>query len=141
FQGTVTGERYRQEFLDPFIHQLDDEELHVGYFQQDGATAHTAGLTLEYLREFYDNRLISLGSDQEFPPRSPDLTPLDFSVFGYIKDQVFKQEFHNLEQLQDEITRCCLTIDREMLQNIFQNMKRRIRLCLQSNGEHFQHLL
>jgi hypothetical protein len=28
-----------------------------------------------------------------------------------------------------------------MLQNVFENKKRRMVLCLQQNGEHFQHLL
>jgi hypothetical protein len=32
-----------KKFLESFINQLDDEELQYGYFQQDGATARTAG--------------------------------------------------------------------------------------------------
>jgi hypothetical protein len=34
-----TAERYRNNILDVFINQLNDDELAQGYFQQDGATA------------------------------------------------------------------------------------------------------
>jgi hypothetical protein len=42
---------------------------------------------LAYL-QFCGNRVISLELNPQFPPYSPDLTPLDFSIFGYLKDQV-----------------------------------------------------
>jgi hypothetical protein len=87
FQGSVIGKRYREEFFEPFIHHLDDKELSLGYFQQDGATTHITGVALAYL-QFCGNRVISLELNPQFPPYSPDLTPLDFSIFGYLKDQV-----------------------------------------------------
>ncbi|GLV41775.1 hypothetical protein CBL_12064 [Carabus blaptoides fortunei] len=49
FNETIKAERYRSIILDPFIEQLHDDELANGYFQQDGATAHTANATLDYL--------------------------------------------------------------------------------------------
>ena len=42
--------------LQEFNDQLDPKELQNGYFQHDGATAHTS---LNFLREFYDNRVIN----------------------------------------------------------------------------------
>jgi hypothetical protein len=83
FRGTLTAERYRNEILQEFINQLDDEELHEGYFQQDGATAHTAFDTIQVLQEFFDNRLISRNTVIPYPPRSCDLTVLDFFVWPY----------------------------------------------------------
>jgi hypothetical protein len=44
--------RYREQILEPFINELDDEEVQTGYFQHDGATAHTAPETLNYLQEY-----------------------------------------------------------------------------------------
>ncbi|KAJ3646271.1 hypothetical protein Zmor_023865 [Zophobas morio] len=43
FDGNINAARYRDEILSVFLNQLDDEELVYGYFQQDGATAHTTG--------------------------------------------------------------------------------------------------
>jgi hypothetical protein len=141
FHETVNATRYREQILEIFINQLDDEELQNGYFQHDGATAHTTPDNLLYLQQFYGNRIISNRLNPEFPPRSPDLTPLDFCIFGHLKNEVFKRRMHTLEELMEEIRNCCNTIDQQMLQNIFNNKKKRIRKCLEHNGGHFQQFL
>ncbi|CAH1371528.1 unnamed protein product [Tenebrio molitor] len=48
---------------------------------------------------------------------------------------------HTLEELMEEIRNCCNTIDQQMLQNIFNNKKKRIRKCLEHNEGHFQQFL
>jgi hypothetical protein len=40
----------------------------------------------------------------QFPPRSPDLTILDFFIFPYLKNTIFKNNPHNLEELQEAIS-------------------------------------
>jgi len=40
FHATITTATY-MEIFNTFANQLDDKELSVGYFQQDGATSHT----------------------------------------------------------------------------------------------------
>ena len=44
------------------------------WFQQDGATPHTANETLAWLRQRFEERLISRRCDVEWAPHSPDLT-------------------------------------------------------------------
>lgn len=88
FNETINAERYRRIILDPFIEQLHDDELTNGYFQQDGATAHTANATLDYLKQYFDNRIISRN---RWPARSPDLRPLDFHLFGFLKKYGLQQ--------------------------------------------------
>jgi hypothetical protein len=139
FNETINGQRYREQILVPFINELDDEEVQTGYFQH-GATAHTARETLNYyyIQEFYDDRIISRNLHLAWPPRSPDLTPLDFSIFGYLKNSVLRRPLHNLNELREAIILCCRTINQEMLQNIFEKKRRRIVKCLKANGGHFQ---
>ena len=67
-------------------------------------------------------------SSGPWPPRSPDLTPLDFSIFGHLEHSVFKRRMENLDELMEEITNYCNNIDQEMLQNISETKKRRIKL-------------
>ncbi len=57
------------------IYRLTTVEEWWCYFQQDGARAHTACATMEFLREFFDDRLIS------WTARSPDLMPLNFFLW------------------------------------------------------------
>lgn len=138
FNETINAERYRTLILDEFLNQVHDDEQIMGYFQQDGATPHTALVTINYLREFYDNRLISTGL---WPPRSPDLTPCDFYLFGHLKNKVFKNRLHNINQLQEAIEEEIRNITPEQLQRVFENKKRRVNICLENEGHHFQHLL
>ncbi|PNF33619.1 hypothetical protein B7P43_G13024, partial [Cryptotermes secundus] len=55
------------------------EEMHLGnvWFQQDGATAHTARASMTVLRAKFPGRLISLRGDIPWAAHSPDLTPCD----------------------------------------------------------------
>ena len=74
---TVTGERYRamiRDFLRPQIANMPGL-----WFQQDGATAHTARETMHLLTECFDDRIISRNGNVNWPSRSPDLTSPDFS--------------------------------------------------------------
>ena len=59
------------------------------YFQKDGATYHTSGETIDRLREKFPGRVIFRNGDYNWPPRSCDLTPLDFFHWGYVKDKVY----------------------------------------------------
>jgi hypothetical protein len=67
--------------------------LQEEYFQQDNATAHTTGETLGLLYEFFDDRVVN------FPPRSPDLTILDYFVFPYLQNNVFKNRLGTIPEL------------------------------------------
>ena len=40
---------------------------------------------------------------QEWPPRSPDLNPLDFFYWGYLKSKVYINRPENLEELRQSI--------------------------------------
>ena len=56
------------------------EEGDIGniWFQQDGATCHTAEATLDVLRPVFEDRIINRRADVVWSPRSCDLTPLDY---------------------------------------------------------------
>lgn len=141
FDGNITAQRYRDELLRNFIEQLHDDELQNGFFQHDGATAHTTQETLAYLRQYFDDRVISLHSQPEFPPRSPDLTLLDFFAFPHLKNTIFKTRINTIEELRERIQQECANITPEILRACFENMKRRVNLCLQQGGGHFEHLM
>jgi hypothetical protein len=66
------------------------------------------------------------------------MTPLDFSVFGYLKNEVYERQINNLNNLE-EINNCCRNINEQMLQNIFE--KKKVRRCSEQNGGHFETLL
>ena len=77
----INSDRYVQmlvEFLQPRLNSLGYRNSNL-WFQQDGATAHTATKSMEVLRKMFPSRLVSLRGDVPWPARSPDLAPCGFS--------------------------------------------------------------
>ncbi|XP_018574750.1 uncharacterized protein LOC108913653 isoform X1 [Anoplophora glabripennis] len=137
FREVINGERYRG-ILRQALEQMHDDKLRFGYFQQDGAPAHTAAETVRYLEEFYGDRIISRGL---WPSRTSDLTPLDYYLFGRIKNNIFKQRVHTLEDLEVTIHHEIESITPNELERVFECMKWRINLYLENEGGHFEHFL
>ncbi|GBM45178.1 hypothetical protein AVEN_181071-1 [Araneus ventricosus] len=59
------------------------------WFQHDGAPAHKTSSVKQYLVEEFGEQITGYVGFQEWPPRSPDLTPMDFFLWGYLKLQVY----------------------------------------------------
>ena len=65
-----------------------------------------------------------------WPPRSPDLTPCDFFLSGFIKNNVFVPPVPvNLQELHDCITAAVALIDRDMLAYVWNELDLVVR-CL-----------
>jgi hypothetical protein len=90
------------------------------------------------LKRFFDDRIISKNL---WTPRSPDFTPPDFFLWGYLKETVYKNRPRTLVDLKRNIEEAVKKITAETLLRVSRNMCQRVDLCLQENGEHFQHLL
>lgn len=138
FANTVNGQRYRNTIIKPFLEYLCDIECTQAYFQQDSATAHTADLSLQLIEEIFEDRVISKGL---WPPRSPDLTVCDFYLWGNLKNKVYRNNPHTLEELKDNIRREIAAISEEELMRVNGNFLRRCERCVAAQGHHFQHLL
>ncbi|GFW80839.1 transposase domain containing protein [Trichonephila clavipes] len=74
----VTGDRYRAMITNFFIPELNNHDVQELWFQQDGATCHTARATIDLLKDTFGDRLISRFGPVNWPLRSCDLTPLDY---------------------------------------------------------------
>ncbi|GFV63356.1 putative DD41D transposase [Trichonephila clavipes] len=86
---TVNGDRYRAMITNCFIPELNNHDVQELWFQQDGATCHTARVTIDLLKDTFGDRLISRFGPVNWPPRSCDLTPLDYFLWGYVKSLVY----------------------------------------------------
>ena len=74
---TVNGERYRAMLEDYLWPELDKVDINNMWFQKEGATSHTAHVTVDLLKGEFGERVISRNVTVEWPPRSCDLTPLN----------------------------------------------------------------
>ncbi|GFT51651.1 ATP-dependent DNA helicase [Trichonephila clavipes] len=96
------------------------------WFQQDGATCHTARATINLLKYTFGDRLISRFGPVNWPPRSCDLTPLDYFLWGYVKSLVYADKPQTLDYLEDNIRRVIADIRPQMLEKVIENWTSRL---------------
>jgi hypothetical protein len=61
-----------------------------------GAPPHFHNEVRSYLDEGLHNRWIGRGDPMEWPPRSPNLTPMDFFLWGFVKDNAYAPTVDNI---------------------------------------------
>lgn len=141
----VNGEIYAdfiEHTLDDFLEDVPLALRRTIIFQQDGHPAHTSIVAQGNLNRKFPNRWIGKYSNfQEWPPRSPDLTPLDFFLWGYLKDQVYQTLPQNRDDLINRIQTAFLQVSPQMLSRVRESFVRRVVLCEEHNGGYFEHLL
>jgi hypothetical protein len=81
-------------------------------FQQDGAPPHFVNIVRDFLDVTFPNQWIGRRGLVEWPPRSPDLTPLDFFLWGDLKSVVYIDQPRNVQRLQNKIRPEC---DKKMI--------------------------
>lgn len=143
--ATVTSNRYcvmLENFLRPKLNNLFNEygQNNV-WFQQDGATAHTARRSLGILREMFPGHIVSLRGDIGWPPRSPDLSPCDFFLWGYLKSQVYQHRPQTIEALKEIITQEVAAIPPEMTRRVTENYRKRLNQCIENEGRHLSDII
>jgi len=69
-------------------------------FQQDGAPPHWGLDIRRFLDATFPNRWIGTDCPTPWPPRSPDITPLDLFLWGYVKDKVFSTPVPDITYLK-----------------------------------------
>ncbi|GFV46419.1 transposable element Tc3 transposase [Trichonephila clavipes] len=104
------------------------------WFQQDGATCHTARATIYLLKDTFGDRLISRFGPVNWPPRSCDLTPLDYFLWGYVKSLVCADRPQTLDPLEDNIRRVIADIRPQMLEKVIENWTSRLDYIRASRG-------
>uniref|UniRef100_A0A1B6HAJ0 Tc1-like transposase DDE domain-containing protein n=1 Tax=Homalodisca liturata TaxID=320908 RepID=A0A1B6HAJ0_9HEMI len=90
------------------------------------------------LNEQYPDRWIGRGGPVNYPARSPDLTCMDFYLWGRLKDLVYKSRPTTREDMMQRIREAINTISREEIIRAVDSFTSRIELCLENNGLQFE---
>ena len=80
--------------------------------------------------------LISLRGDIGWPAWSPDLTPCDFFLWGYLKAKVYSHRPGTIEQLKEAIRQEVAAIPPSMTRKALDNFRERLQQCVINNGRH-----
>ncbi|GFX76651.1 uncharacterized protein TNCV_3163691 [Trichonephila clavipes] len=117
-----------------FILELNNHDVQELWFQQNGATCHTACATIDLLKDTSGDRIISRFGPVDCPPRSCDLTPLDYFLCGNVKSLVYADKPQTLCYLEDNIRRVIADIRPRMLEKVIENWTSRLDYIRASRG-------
>ena len=84
---------------------------------------------------------VRCGGTIAWPPRSPDLTPHGFDLWGQVKDKVFVPPLPaSLEELRARITEAVATIDVDMIHRIWEEIVYGWDICRVTRENHIEQL-
>lgn len=138
----LNGQNY-EEFLRDSLPQLladiPEETRNNIMFQHDGCPAHYRISVRQWLDETYPNRWVGRGGPVPWPARSPDLTPLDFYVWGHMKDLVYVTPICSVEELRQKIINAADQMRTTFSSRITKTeVRKRIRTCIRNRGAHIE---
>jgi len=135
---SFNGVRYRGMLKDFFFPRMEEEDIDDIWFQPDSSTCHTANVTIGLLHGTFENRIISRNDDVNWPPRSCDLTPLDYFLWGAVKDKCYANHPETIDDLKHEIENA---IEGHTIENVFKNWVDRMGYCKASRGSHMNEMV
>ncbi|XP_066585439.1 uncharacterized protein [Prorops nasuta] len=143
FPPKLDGEKYVEFLQEQLTLLLEDVPLLVRknmIFQHDGAPAHFHRNTRTTLDAQFPDRWMGRGGPITWPARSPDLTPLDFFLWGHIKNLVENERGGREEEVRAAIIAAFQTLTSDMVHRATRDIVRRAELCVQQRGRQFEHL-
>lgn len=105
--------------------------------QQDWAPAHSAKTTMALCNDLFPG----VWGKDVWPSNSPDLNPLDYSVWSILEKKVCSTRHATLESLKRSLAKAWDEITTEQLAAIVDNFPKRLKACIGAKGGHFEHLL
>ena len=103
---------------------FEQETVSRVIFMQDGAPPHFSCFVTDVLNERFPDAWIGRGGPIPWPPRSPDLSPLDLFLWEYIKNIVYAENIRNIQHLQEGITSAIETVKRDMIRKTCHDVSR-----------------
>jgi len=66
------------------------------------------------------------------------MAPLDFFLWGYIKNNVYKNSIKDLDDLKIKITQEIRSIKKKTLKNVFSEIEKRLSFCISVESDTFE---
>lgn len=129
-KGRLNANGY-MEMLDEY-HVFDSLNNFYGqnqfYFEQDGATAHRAKKTLNWIHSQKVNVI------EDWPANSPDLTCIE-QVWSLLEQRIRKYQIKNLSDLYSALVKEWYLIPQNQLDRLISSTPDRFMLCINENGK------
>lgn len=133
----LNSDAYQQQILHhllPEIEAICDDYV----FQQDGAPSHTSRSTRMFLFEQCPDYI----EPEMWPPNSPDLNPVDYSIWGILEANVHNgQRFNTIEELKERLQFCWNNFNQDIINAAIDLWRRRLQSVIENHGGHIHNVI
>ena len=130
--------------LETFLcNELHPRQQDMLLFQQDGATANTAQISMQVLWTVFPSRLISHSGDIIWPAHLSNLAVPDYFLWGYVRSKVYKlyeTRPANIYDLKHQILECVQGIPKTLLL-VITAFPLQLQECIERHGGHLQNVI
>ncbi|GFU34789.1 hypothetical protein TNCV_2319851 [Trichonephila clavipes] len=118
------------------VESESERKFHRLWMERDTKTWQPSSqdITPSCRKDTFGDRLISRFGPVNWPPRSCDLTPLDYFLWGYVKSWAYADKPQTLDHLEDNIRRVIADILPQMLEKVIENWTSRLDYIRASRG-------
>lgn len=132
----INAEYYVNNILKPFLEE-DIPKLYPQrnfVFHQDSAPSHRAILTKKFLR----SQKVTFLTPEQWLPNSPDCSPCDYFLWGYIKNRLNSRKISTIAGLKKAILREYNNVPQNMIENALKAWPKRCRRIYYARGHHIE---
>ncbi|CAF2087242.1 unnamed protein product [Rotaria magnacalcarata] len=135
----INSNYYINNILKPFLRRdvphLFPENGRVEWFlHQDSAPSHTAKQTIEYLNRYKINYV----TPEEWLPCSPNAAPMDYAIWGYLKQRLNKTETKTLEELKIKLLHEWRKMDQSYIHKVLASWPKWVFMIYKARGFHIE---
>jgi hypothetical protein len=112
-------------------------------FQHDRTLAHYNRLVTHNLNLTSPERWIGRRGQVQWPPRSPEFSPLVFCLWGWMKSETYKEKVNIRDELVCRIMKSAALLKQERqddLKGAKRTVVKRVEKCTEFDGGIFEHL-
>lgn len=128
-RGNMTGQRYRDEVLQPHLVPFFQAHPHLDVFQQDNATPHTSRIAMQFMAQ-------SNIAVMPWPSLSPDMAPIEHAWDELGRRIRRGNPIQDVRDLERRLMREWANIPQDFFRNLIQSMRRRCQACIDAQGGH-----
>ena len=90
------------------------------------------------VKHLFVKRFFTFFSGILWPPNSPDLNPLDYSIWSILEEKACSKPHPNLDSLKKALTKAWNEISLETLIKTVDDFPKRLAACIAANGGYFE---
>jgi len=126
------------------VHDDVPLQLRVGmWYMHDEGPQHFSRIARQNLNDHLPGKWIGSNGPVAWPPRFQDLNPINFYLWGHVKNEVYSTPVISFDELWERILATFGAIRNRpgQLERVRESMMRRLNGCIAANGQHFQYLM